>query len=76
MQDEPKDPLAAFKYDLEAAYVGAQDLIAVHTDNVRTIDAWEAYGHITALQTYVLRQYNDYCFSSAKVKQAFKDHPL
>lgn len=76
MQDESKDPLAAFKYDLKAAYVGANDLEATHADNLSTIEAWNMYGHITDLQVYVLRQYNDYLLSSVRVQQAFKDHPL
>lgn len=76
MQDEPKDPLEPFKYDLKAAYIGSQDLQATHSDNLSTIEAWNMYGHITDLQVYILRQYNDYLISSLKVKQAFKDHPL
>ena len=76
MQDEPKDPLEAFKYDLQAAYTGAADLQATPADNCRTIDAWNMYGHISDLQVRVLRQYNNYLLSSLKVKQAFKNHPL
>ena len=67
-----EDPLAPFKYDIKAAYVGASDLAAAHADNNNTIDAWEAYQHINERQVYVLRQYNDYCLSAAKVHKAFK----
>lgn len=76
MQDEPKDPLEPFKYDLKAAYVGAKDLEATHADNLSTIEAWNMYGHINDLQVYVLRQYNDYLLSSVRVQQAFKNHTL
>lgn len=66
------DPLGPFKYDLWAAYVGADDIEAVKADNDNTIDAWEAYGHINERQTLILRQYNEYCRSRAKVNRKFR----